>query len=416
MVKLMGTVAEEIFSMKLSRDVSAGEIVLVDIDVTMSHDNTTPLAIKALRNTGKPLYDKNRIVIIFDHVQPPASVESATLQKEVLEFIKKEGIKNFFREGICHQVLVERGFVLPGRVIIGGDSHTCTYGALGAFGTGVGSTDIGVSYATGKNWFRVPETFYFDVNGSFAKGVYPKDLILKIIGKVGARGATYKACEFGGKTIESMAMGDRLTLTNMAIEMGGKTGLIKTDKVTENYLKSRGYPYKEIVPKDPNYEKIFEFDVDDLTPQVAVSPKVDNVYPVEKYAGTDVDEVFIGTCTNGRIEDLEIVARMFKGKKLNPLLKTIIVPASNEIYFEAMNRGYIKIFMDAGAMVCNPGCGPCIGRHQGVLAPGDRALTTMNRNFIGRMGSDKGEIIIASPATAAATALNGKITDPREVM
>ena len=241
-------------------------------------------------------------------------------------------------------------------------------------------------------------------------------MILKIIGKVGARGATYKACEFGGKTIESMAMGDRLTLTNMAIEMGGKTGLIKTDKVTENYLKSRGYPYKEIVPKDPNYEKIFEFDVDDLTPQVAVSPKVDNVYPVEKYAGTDVDEVFIGTCTNGRIEDLEIVARMFKGKKLNPLLKTIIVPASNEIYFEAMNRGYIKIFMDAGAMVCNPGCGPCIGRHQGVLAPGDRALTTMNRNFIGRMGSDKGEIIIASPATAAATALNGKITDPREVI
>ena len=240
------------------------------------------------KRQGKPLYDKNRIVIIFDHVQPPASVESATLQKEVLEFIKKEGIKNFFREGICHQVLVERGFVLPGRVIIGGDSHTCTYGALGAFGTGVGSTDIGVSYATGKNWFRVPETYYFDVNGSFAKGVYPKDLILKIIGKVGARGATYKACEFGGKTIESMAMGDRLTLTNMAIEMGGKTGLIKTDKVTENYLKSRGYPYKEIVPKDPNYEKIFEFDVDDLTPQVAVSPKVDNVYPVEKYAGTDV--------------------------------------------------------------------------------------------------------------------------------
>jgi homoaconitate hydratase family protein len=305
---------------------------------------------------------------------------------------------------------------LPGRVIIGGDSHTCTYGALGAFGTGVGSTDIGVSYATGKNWFRVPETFYFDANGSFAKGVYPKDLILKIIGKVGARGATYKACEFGGETIENMAIGDRLTLTNMAIEMGGKTGVIKTDKITENFLKSRGYPYTEIVPKDPDYEKIFEFDVDDLTPQLAVSPKVDNVYPVEKYEGTEVDEVFIGTCTNGRIDDLEIAARMFKGKKLSPLLKTIIVPASNEIYFEAMNRGYIKIFMDAGAMVCNPGCGPCIGRHQGVLAPGDRALTTMNRNFIGRMGSDKGEIIIASPATAAATALTGKITDPREVI
>jgi 3-isopropylmalate dehydratase large subunit len=415
----MGTLAEEIFMNKLDRQVQAGETVWVEPDHVMSHDTMTWLAIQESQNISENIKYPDRLVILFDHIVPPATIEQAKMQRNIMHYIKKNRLQNFYSEGVCHQVMLEKGFVKPGDIIIGSDSHTCTYGALGAFATGMGSTDIGVAYATGKTWFRVPETIKINISGNFGTGVYSKDLILKIIATLGVDGANYKALEFSGNTISQLSISDRVTLSNMAIECGAKAGLIEADKKVKDYLNGRKTKDNEgtfLRAHDGIYEATLDFEISNLEPQIACPHDLDNLKNITDIEGIELDEVFIGTCTNGRYEDLEIAAKILKGRRVNKFTRTIIIPASVEVYQLAMENDLIRIFQDAGCIVCNPGCGPCLGRHEGVLAPGERALTTMNRNFRGRMGSPKAEIYLGSPATAAASAINGRITDPREVM
>lgn len=411
----MGTLSEEIFSRKVGRPVEAGEVVIVPVDMIMSHDTTSPLAIEAFKQLSDKVHDNKRLAIVFDHIVPPATTQSANLQKGIRGFIQQQDIQNFYNaEGICHQLMVEKGLALPGEVVVGADSHTITYGAVGSFATGMGSTDIGVAYATGKSWFRVPETFFFNIEGEFPAGVYAKDLTLKMVGELGVEGALYRAIEFGGPAMRRMSVSERMTLANMSIEMGGKAGLVDPDEITLEFVSKRAQrPFEPVHPKNPRYERVYNFNLNELTPLVACPPDVDNTKTVDEAAGIEVDEVFIGTCTNGRLDDLEIAARILAGKRVNKWTRTIINPASIEVYLEAMRLGYIKTFIQAGCVVENPGCGPCIGRHQGVLAKGERAITTMNRNFTGRMGDPTAEIYLASPATAAASAIEGRIADPR---
>lgn len=414
----MGTLVEEIFSRKAGRPVQAGEIVLLDVDYIMSHDNTTPLAIKAFREIGKPIYDKNRIVLHLDHAYPAPNVMAAENHRKILDFVKEQELPHLFMQGVCHQVMLEEGFITPGAIVIGADSHSNTYGAVGAFGAGLGSTEIAVAWVTGKCWFKVPETIRIDLHGQTQPGVYAKDVMIHLVGLLGMDGATYRSVEFGGEYIESLPMHERIIFANMSTEIGAKCGLIAADQVTIDYLKNEtpaSGPFEILQPLNPRYERVVELDVSTLTPQVACHPDVDNVKPLEQVEGLEVHEVYIGTCTNARYEDLEIVANMLKGKRVNPLVRVIVTPASQRIYKKAMQKGLLEILMDAGCIVTAPGCGACIGRHGGILAPGERALTTMNRNFVGRMGSPLAEIYLASPATAAATALTGKITDPRKV-
>ncbi len=417
----MGTLIEEIFSRKMGRPVQAGEIVLLDVDYIMSHDNTTPLAIKAFREIDKPILDKNRIVIHLDHAYPAPNVMAAENHRKIIDFVKEQELPYLFQQGVCHQVMIEEGFVTPGSIIIGADSHSNTYGALGAFGTGLGSTEIGVAWVTCKCWFKVPETIRVELHGRTLPGVYAKDVMIHIVGRLGMDGATYRSVEYGGDYIEDLPMHERIIFPNMSTEIGAKCGLIATDQVTLDYLENetpaRGKgPFEQICPVKPRYERVLELDVSTLAPQVACHPDVDNVKPLEQVAGLEVQEVYIGTCTNARYEDLEIVARLLKGKKVNPFTRVIVTPASARIYRKALQNGLIEILMDAGCTATGTGCGACIGCHGGILAPGERALTTMNRNFIGRMGSPLSEIYLASPATAAATALAGRITDPRGIL
>ncbi len=415
----MGTLIEEIFSRKAKKRVQAGEILLLDVDYMMSHDNTTPLAIKAFREIGKPILDKNKIVLHFDHAYPAPNVLAAENHRKILDFVKEQELPYLFQQGVCHQVMIEEGFVTPGSIIIGADSHSNTYGALGAFGTGLGSTEIGVAWVTGKCWFKVPETIRVEMRGQTQRGVFAKDVMLHIAGLLGMDGGTYRSLEFGGEYIDNLPMHERIIFPNMSTEIGAKCGLIAADEVTIQYLENetpvKGR-FEHIVPVDPRYECVLEVDVSKLTPQVACHPDVDNVKPLADVEGLEVHQVYVGTCTNARYEDLEIVANMLNGKKVNPLTRVIITPASAHIYKKAMKNGLIEILMDAGCTVTGTGCGACIGRHGGILAPGERALTTMNRNFVGRMGSPLSEIYLASPATAAATALTGRITDPRRIL
>ncbi|MBE3560150.1 MAG: 3-isopropylmalate dehydratase large subunit [Ktedonobacteraceae bacterium] len=416
----MGTLAEEIFSYKLGRTVEQGEIVVVEVDHIMSHDTTTPLAIKAFReltkDSGGRVFDVKRSHIIFDHIIPAATVAAASLQREVRAFAREQQIP-ILQEGICHQVMPEKGFVTPGAVIIGADSHSCSYGAFGAFGTGMGSTDIGVAYATGRTWFRVPATINVHISGRLPYGVYAKDVVLEIVRHLGVDGANYRALEYSGEVIERMSMSERFTFANMAIEMGAKAGLIAPDDVTVEWLRGRtDREYPMLRARNPRYERVLEIDVSSLQPLVACPPDVNNVTRACDVQHIQLDQVFLGTCTNGRLDDLEIAANILRGKKIHPDLRMVVIPASREVYLEAMRRGYLEIFTEAGASIGTPGCGPCIGRHFGVLAPGERALTTMNRNFTGRMGDPTAEIYLGSPATVAASALTGHITDPREVL
>ncbi|MBK9009016.1 MAG: 3-isopropylmalate dehydratase large subunit [Anaerolineae bacterium] len=415
----MGTLVEEIFSRKAGRQVQAGEILLLDVDYIMSHDNTTPLAIKAFRDIGKPIFDKNKIVIHFDHAYPAPNILAAENHKKIIEFVKEQELPHLLHQGVCHQVMIEEGYITPGAIVIGADSHSNTYGAMGAFGAGLGSTEIGVAWVTGKCWFKVPETIRVELSGQAQHGVYAKDVMIHIAGLLGMDGGTYRSVEFGGEYIDNLPMHERIVFPNMSTEIGAKCGLIAADEVTINYLESQTPaegPFEALRPINPRYERILEIDVSTLTPQVACHPDVDNVKPLSEVEGLDVHEVYIGTCTNARYEDLEIVANMLRGKKVNPLVRVIVTPASDRIYKKALKNGLIEILMDAGCTVTGSGCGACIGRHGGILAPGERALTTMNRNFIGRMGSPLSEIYLASPATAAATALTGKITDPRNLL
>jgi 3-isopropylmalate/(R)-2-methylmalate dehydratase large subunit len=404
------------------QEVSAGEIVEANIDVAMTHDLTGPLAIKSFREIGaKKVWDSNKVVIILDHLVPASSVISAGLHRTVRNFAEEQNIKNFYdvgRGGVCHQVMPEKGHVRPGEVIVGSDSHTCTYGAFGAFATGIGSTEMAAVLATGKLWFRVPEVIKVNVTGKFQRLVTAKDLTLNIVGRIGADGAIYKGLEFGGSTIREMSIDGRMVLCNMAVEMGAKAGIIETDQKTVDYVKARTDKPFNPVKSDPDaaYERVVDVDVTALEPQVAVPHSVDNVKPVSEVEDVKVDQAFIGSCTNGRLEDLRSAAQILKGKKIDKGIRLIVIPASQEIYLNALNEGLIKTFMDAGATIGNPNCGPCLGGHMGILAEGEACISTSNRNFIGRMGSTKSYVYLASPATVAASAITGKITDPRKTV
>jgi len=403
------------------QQVSPGEIIEANIDAAMIHDLTGPLAIKSFREIGaKKVWDNNKVVIILDHLVPASSIISANLHRIVRNFAEEQNIKNFYdvgRGGVCHQVMPEKGHVRPGEVIVGADSHTCTYGAFGAFATGIGSTEMAAVFATGKLWFKVPEVIKVDVTGKLQKMVTPKDVTLNIVGKIGADGAIYKGLEFGGSTIKEMSVDGRMVLSNMAVEMGAKAGIIEPDQKTVDYVKARtDKPFKP-VKSDPDatYERVVDVDVSDLEPQVAVPHSVDNVKPVSEVEDVEVDQAFIGSCTNGRLEDLRSAARVLKGKKTARGVRLVVIPASQEIYLNALNEGLIKTFMDAGATIGNPNCGPCLGGHMGILAEDEACISSSNRNFVGRMGSTKSFVYLASPATVAASAITGKITDPRTV-
>ncbi len=403
------------------KDVTPGEIVEAKIDVAMVHDLTGPLTVKSFREIGvERVWDNQRIVIILDHLVPASSVRAAELQKIMRDFAKEQGIKNFYdigRGGVCHQAMPEKGHVRPGSLIVGADSHTCTYGAFGAFATGIGATDMASVFATGKLWFKVPGAIKIDVTGKFQEFVTPKDLILNIIGEIKADGAIYKGLEFTGSTIRNMSIDGRMTLCNMAVEMGAKNGIIEPDETTSRYVKERTEKPFNPVKSDPgsSYERVLNFNVKDMEPQVACPHSVDNVKPISEIGEVEINQAFLGSCTNGRLEDLRLAARLLKGKKVRDGVRMLVTPASQEIYFQALKEGLMETFIEAGAFVCNPTCGPCLGGHLGLLAPGEACITSSNRNFIGRMGSPEAYVYLASPATVAASAVTGKITDPRSL-
>jgi len=403
--------------------VSPGDIVDANVDMLMVHDLTGPLAVEAFKKIGlKKIWNSQRAVVVLDHQVPAESVKAAELHKMMRHFAKEQNIQIYDvgKGGICHQVMPEKGHVLPGTVIVGADSHTCTYGAFGAFATGIGSTEAAGVFATGKIWLKVPESIKINATGEFKKYVTPKDLILHLIGKIGADGATYKSVEFCGPIIQEMSMAGRMTLCNMTVEMGAKNGIVEPDETTKRFLEGRTEktlkPF-ESLESDPDatYEKIIDVDVSGLGSQVACPSSVDNVKPVSELGNVQVDQAFIGSCTNGRIEDLRLAAEILKGKKVKDGVRALVIPASKETYAQALKEGLIEIFTDADALVCGSTCGPCLGGHIGLLAQGETCVSTSNRNFIGRMGSTEANVYLASPATVAASALTGRITDPREL-
>ncbi|MBE6494390.1 MAG: 3-isopropylmalate dehydratase large subunit [Methanosphaera stadtmanae] len=402
-----------------NKEVEAGDIIMANIDTAMTHDLTGPLAIQSFEqiNTDK-IWDPEKLVVLFDHQVPADTLDAAKNHQIVREFVEQQGIKNFYDvyEGVCHQILPEKGHVLPGTVVVGSDSHTCAHGALGAFSTGIGSTDMAMVFATGQLWFKVPETIQYNITGNLQENVTSKDVVLSIIGQVGQDGATYKACEYAGSTVENMNMSQRMAMSNMAIEMGGKTGLVAPDKVTDAYLKERtDKPYtKFTTDKDASSLEIMDIDVSELEPQVACPHHVDNVKPASEVEDVELDQVFIGSCTNGRLEDLEQAARVLKGNKVKEGVRLLVIPASRTIYKQAVDEGLFDIFLDAGAIICNPCCGPCLGGHIGLIGDGEVSLSTSNRNFKGRQGSPEGKVYLSSPIVAAESAITGHITAPEK--
>lgn len=412
------TLAEKIIGSHASKEVTAGEIALVSVDVCLTQDGTGPLAIRQLQKINlEKAANPKRTILFLDHAAPSPRRELSNDHITIRKFAEKTGAcLSEVGEGVCHQIIAET-YLNPGDILIGADSHTCTGGALGAFATGMGSTDVAVGIALGKTWLRVPETFKVEVNGKFQPGVYPKDLILHLIGMIGADGATYKALEFCGETIEKMSMSGRLTLSNMAVEAGAKAGLIASDETTKKFLQAqgRGSKFRKIsADKDAVYERVIRIDASELVPVVAFPHTVDNVKPINEAKGVKIDQVFVGTCTNGRLEDLKVVADMIKGRKKHPKTRMIIVPASKTVYLDAIKAGYIRELVEFGASILAPGCGPCVGVHEGILGDGEACLATMNRNFKGRMGNPNAEVYLCSPAVAAASAITGVITDPRK--
>jgi 3-isopropylmalate/(R)-2-methylmalate dehydratase large subunit len=400
------------------KTVEPNEIVEARIDVAMVHDLTGPLTVKAFREIGiKRVWDPDKIVVILDHLVPADSVTTAELHKTLRNFVKEQEIEHFYevgRGGVCHQVMPEEGFVRPGEVVVGADSHTCEYGALGAFATGIGSTEMAAVFVKGSLWFKVPKVIKINAEGKFKEYVSAKDLILKIISMLGSGGATYKGIEFTGKTVEDMSIDGRLTMCNMVIEAGAKAGIIEPDEKTIDYVKERWKGRLDQVKSDPNaaYEKQIQMDVADLSAQVACPSSVDNVKPASELGNIEIDQAFIGTCTNGRMEDLRVAARILRGKKIGRGVRAIVIPASQNIYLESLREGLIETFVQAGAAVGNPNCGPCLGGHMGILAAGEVCVSTSNRNFTGRMGSKDARVYLASPATVAASAIEGRIVDP----
>jgi methanogen homoaconitase large subunit len=416
------TLAEKIISKNVGKNVYAKDSVEINVDIAMTHDGTTPLTVKAFEQISDKVWDNEKIVIIFDHNIPANTSKAANMQVITREFIKKQGIKNYYLdgEGICHQVLPEKGHVKPNMIIAGADSHTCTHGAFGAFATGFGATDMGYVYATGKTWLRVPETIRVNVTGE-NENISGKDIVLKTCKEVGRRGATYMSLEYGGNAVQNLSMDERMVLSNMAIEMGGKAGIIEADDTTYRYLENAGVSREEILELKKNkitvneseedYYKTIEFDITDMEEQVACPHHPDNVKGVSEVEGTELNQVFIGSCTNGRLNDLRIAAKYLKGKKVNENTRLIVIPASKSIFKEALNEGLIDIFVDSGALICTPGCGPCLGAHQGVLGDGEVCLATTNRNFKGRMGNTNAQVYLSSPKIAAKSAVKGYITN-----
>ncbi|MGP3668092.1 MAG: homoaconitase large subunit [Candidatus Bathyarchaeota archaeon] len=410
------TIVEKILEKASGRRVEIGELVIAKIDFAMAHDGTGPLAIKSFREMGgEKVWNSKKIALAIDHVAPSASEDVSNLQKLLRNFAFEQNIENFYDVGwgVGHQLMVEN-HVLPGMLIVGADSHTCTYGALGAFATGVGSTEMAAVFKTGKLWFKVPETVRYNISGNVPANVTAKDIMLYIVSEVKADGATYKVVDFSGNVVKKLSVDGRLTLCNMAVEIGAKTGIVEPDDKTVSYIENvRGKVDFQVIRNDENayFEEIYEFDVSNLEPQIACPPTVDNVKSVREVEGLEVDQVFLGSCTNGRLEDLEIAAKILKGKKISKKTRMIVVPASRRVYLEALKKGLLEIFVEAGCTVCNPGCGPCVGTHQGVPAEGEVVLSTSNRNFVGRMGCDKADIYLCSPMTAAASAIKGKIVE-----
>lgn len=414
------TIAEKILSARSGRDAYAGDIVVARVDLIMGQDGTTPLAIKAFEAMGgERLYNPEAVNLVIDHSAPSPTEGISNLHQLMRSFARKTGCNLYdIGDGVCHQVMLESGRVLPGSLVIGADSHTCTYGALNAFATGVGSTDLAAALITGQMWFKVPPTVKFVCHGRLPAGVYAKDLILYLIGQVTADGATYMAAEYVGEAIGALSVEERCTIANMAVEMGAKAGMMEADAKTLRWLAEIGVRDVSPVVADPDatYARVLEFDVSALEPQVARPHRVDNVVQIDAVAGTPVDQGFIGTCTNGRLEDLRVAARILAGRKLKPGVRLIVAPASRAIYLAALREGILETLVRAGAAVVTPGCGPCVGTHNGVPADGERVISTANRNFKGRMGNNKAEIYLASPATVAASVVTGEITDPREFL
>ena len=414
------TLAEKILSENSGVDAQAGDIVVAKVDLAFLQDGTAPLALRQLPASGLDrVANPERVIFFLDHAAPSPSRELSNDHLILRDFATKSGAQLCdIGEGVCHQLIVE-SYANPGEVIVGADSHTVTAGALGAFATGMGSTDVAIAIALGKTWLRVPESFRVVVRGSFKKGVYAKDLMLHLIGSIGADGATYGSLEFCGETVEKMSMSERFTLANMAVEAGAKAGLFPSDETTYHYLESRhrGDKFRAIGPDpDANYERIIEINVAGLEPTVSMPHSVDRIALAKELKGERIQQVFIGTCTNGRLEDLAVAAAILKGKRRYPATRLIIAPASREVLVQAMALGYIQTFLDAGAVLLPPGCGACVGVHQGVLGDGERCLSTANRNFRGRMGNPEAFIYLGSPATAAATAIAGEIIDPRDML
>ena len=402
------------------KTVSPGEIVDANVDMVMVHDLTGPLAVEAFRKIGtEKVWDNQKVVVILDHQVPAESIKAAELHKTMRQFDKNQQLRIYDvgRGGICHQVMPEKGHVVPGTVIVGADSHTCTYGAFGAFATGIGSTEAAAVFATGRIWLKVPEAIKINVNGKFGKYVTAKDLVLSIICKLGVGGAIYKSVEFAGQTMREMSIAGRMTVCNMAVEMGAKNGIVEPDETTKEFLQNRVKTLPAFAAlksdKDTVYERTVEFSVAELVPQVACPSSVDNVEPVSEVGNVPIEQAFIGSCTNGRIEDLRLAAQILKGRKVKDGVRALVIPASQEVYKQALAEGLTEIFTDAGAVVCGSACGPCLGGHIGLLAAGETCVSTSNRNFIGRMGSTQASVYLASPATVAASAVTGKITDPR---
>ena len=416
------TLVEQILAAHTDKKkVSPGEFLTVRVDLIMANDLTFPIAIKEFRQLGLDrVFNPKKIVFVPDHFTPAKDIASAEQVKLSRDFAQEQGILYFElgQMGIEHVLLPEQGLVLPGDVVIGADSHTCTYGALGAFATGMGSTDVAAAMATGDIWMKVPPTIKLIYHGSLGKWVGGKDLILYTIGDIGVDGALYSAMEFTGEAIDALTMAGRFTMANMAIEAGAKAGIFRVDGNTLDYVKSRAKrPYKVYEPSnDAEYTQVIEYDVSAIEPQVALPYSPANTKPVSQVGDTEIDQVLIGSCTNGWLEDLQISARILKGRKVHPRVRCLIIPGSQQVYLDALTEGLMEIFIRAGAVVCTPTCGPCLGGHMGVLAAGERCISTTNRNFVGRMGSPKSEVYLSNPAVAAASAVVGRIASPEEVI
>ena len=417
------TITEKILAKHAGREsVKPGDMITAEIDTIMLHDVTTTPAIDRLEQKNiNQVHDPDKIVIMPDHFIPNKDIKSAEMVARIRRWAKEQGIEKFYdlgKHGVCHALLPEQGHVVPGSTIICGDSHTSTHGALGAFSTGVGSTDLAAALATGELWFRVPETILFKINGQLPKGVFSKDIILEIIRQIGVDGALYKAMEFTGEVVDDLSVEARMTLCNMAIEAGGKSGIINPDQKTLDYVKARTDEEFEVFKSDPDceYSDIVEIDVAGLEPVVAVPSLPSNGKPAGTLENIKIDQAYLGSCTNGRIEDLRIAAEILENKKIAKDTRMIVVPATTEIWKTANKEGLLDIFMNAGATVSTPTCGACLGGHMGILAAGEKCISSTNRNFVGRMGSPDSEVYLGSPATVAASAITGRITDPREYL